>query len=548
MKRIVYCLTFLFLFLLIDCKIVEAKIEIKLPDDYKITVNKNEKKYENLNDKYFSCKYSGTRQGKKGYVVYVVFEDDYVYISTNLKSSESTSILSLDDKLMEFKKNGNGYSLGNGSYRVDTVFDDIMWNNKYLYDSEKFSGNVEILNANLKTDSFKQKEGSICPYYFNISQKNGVYDFKLSNAPDTSGVYLASAGVTDIEQELNECVKNKDCQIPSSNNDDKKDDNNTNSTIACAYQYEMNGAKQSVVFTFEKGKNDSKYSLTINDTSSGIKKYRNDEAVYNSSIPNDYLDGTKCFNELYLINHNEQYLWINPGNPAFDYYGTPITMKNTNDSNNDSASKDNDMDLSGCIIDEGTQSIIDWIMNLVRIGGVILLVVLGMLDFVKAAASGEQEEMKKSKSKFVKRLIACVVLFFVPIIVKILVGLVNLGSGENCNSNDSNDKTDDSNNRVSYQCSCKYYRSNVDEPNISDVSLSFDVTNKDNFDSHIINYNGKNVTVKINSPQKNATSSTDMLCPKKCSFDESKKVLTCSSTDNDETFQNNNPHCKILSN
>lgn len=97
-----------------------------------------------------------------------------------------------------------------------------MWNNKYLYDSEKFSGNVEILNANLKTDSFKQKEGSICPYYFNISQKNGVYDFKLSNTPDTSGVYLASAGVTDIEQELNECVKNKDCQIPSSNNDDKK--------------------------------------------------------------------------------------------------------------------------------------------------------------------------------------------------------------------------------------------------------------------------------------------------------------------------------------
>ena len=100
---------------------------------------------------------------------------------------------------------------------------------------------------------------------------------------------------------------------------------------------------------------------------------------------------------------------------------------------------DTSIDLSGCIIDDGTQSIIDWIMNLVRIGGVILLVVLGMLDFVKAAASGEQEEMKKSKSKFVKRLIACVVLFFVPIIVDILVGLVNLGSGENCNSSKSSD-------------------------------------------------------------------------------------------------------------
>lgn len=101
--------------------------------------------------------------------------------------------------------------------------------------------------------------------------------------------------------------------------------------------------------------------------------------------------------------------------------------------------KDNAMDLSGCIIDDSTQSIIDWIMNLVRLGGVILLVVLGMLDFIKAAASGEQEEMKKSKSKFVKRLIACVVLFFVPIIVDILVGLVNLGSGESCNSSKSSD-------------------------------------------------------------------------------------------------------------
>lgn len=101
--------------------------------------------------------------------------------------------------------------------------------------------------------------------------------------------------------------------------------------------------------------------------------------------------------------------------------------------------KDSDMDLSGCIIDDSTQSIIDWIMNLVRLGGVILLVVLGMLDFIKAAASGEQEEMKKSKSKFVKRLIACVVLFFVPIIVDILVGLVNLGRGESCNSSKSSD-------------------------------------------------------------------------------------------------------------
>ena len=59
--------------------------------------------------------------------------------------------------------------------------------------------------------------------------------------------------------------------------------------------------------------------------------------------------------------------------------------------------------------------------------------------FCKNSNIREQEEIKKSKSKFVKRLIACVVLFFVPIVVDILVGLVNLGDGENCNSSKSSD-------------------------------------------------------------------------------------------------------------
>ena len=45
---------------------------------------------------------------------------------------------------------------------------------------------------------------------------------------------------------------------------------------------------------------------------------------------------------------------------------------------------DTSIDLSGCII--------DWIMNLIRIGGVILLVVLEMLDFVKTATSGNKKK------------------------------------------------------------------------------------------------------------------------------------------------------------
>lgn len=522
MKKIFYCLIFLFLCLLIDYKVVEAKIEIKLPGDYKITVSKNEKKYENLNEKYFSCKYSGTRQGKKGYVVYVVFEDDYVYISTNLKSSESTSILNSDDKLMKFQKSGNGYSLGNGSYRVDTVFDDIIWNNKYLSDTESFSSYNEIMNANLKIESFEKENGSICPGYFNISQKNGVYDFKLSNTPITSGVYLASAGITDIEQELNECVKNKDCQTPSSNNTDEITDNTDEITdfpvVSCyfsdenskaSFNFQKNadggydvGTIKNVFYNgssvettgiiestnssdsglFEIFKNGNCPAKLIMYKSSAEDKYKlytgnneymsklktdlinkdwdnNDIIVemhlvsYNTfltdlnnqmKVINSYLDACKEKSNIAECNETKKNILSKFNSLKIDYQ--VLTEFKILDSKSEAYKKyneyvekideisDENMDLSGCIIDEGTQSIIDWIMNLIRFGGVVLLIVLGMLDFVKAAASGEQEEMKKSKSKFVKRLIACVVLFFIPIIVNILVGLVNLGSGENCNS------------------------------------------------------------------------------------------------------------------
>lgn len=182
------------------------------------------------------------------------------------------------------------------------------------------------------------------------------------------------------------------------------------------------------------------FENNLNDMKSKLEEYKkgNWSEKYNEKCSNLTYFGGDGLNV--MITYYEKYRALLPD--SYDkseaekiykeYKNAKCALSSSRDNN-----KDNDMDLSGCIIDKGTQSIIDWIMNLVRIGGVILLVVLGMLDFVKAAASGEQEEMKKSKSKFVKRLIACVVLFFVPIIVDILVGLVNLGSGESCKSNNT---------------------------------------------------------------------------------------------------------------
>ncbi len=54
----------------------------------------------------------------------------------------------------------------------------------------------------------------------------------------------------------------------------------------------------------------------------------------------------------------------------------------------------------------------------------ILIVVLGSLDFLKAVASQKEDEIKKGFPTFIKRLIAGIIVFFVVVIVKTIIGLV----------------------------------------------------------------------------------------------------------------------------
>ena len=63
------------------------------------------------------------------------------------------------------------------------------------------------------------------------------------------------------------------------------------------------------------------------------------------------------------------------------------------------------------------------IIGYVRILVPILLIALGAFDFANAIISQDQEALKKNSSKFIKRMIAAVAIFFVPLIVKVLLSL-----------------------------------------------------------------------------------------------------------------------------
>lgn len=69
--------------------------------------------------------------------------------------------------------------------------------------------------------------------------------------------------------------------------------------------------------------------------------------------------------------------------------------------------------------------IINTIVTVIQIAVPVLLIILGMVDFAKAAMAQKEDEIKKGQKIFISRLITGIMIFFVIFIVKIGVRFVN---------------------------------------------------------------------------------------------------------------------------
>ena len=67
------------------------------------------------------------------------------------------------------------------------------------------------------------------------------------------------------------------------------------------------------------------------------------------------------------------------------------------------------------------------IFTYMQIGVVVLLILTGSIDFVKAMSSKDSQQMKKFQNDFIKRLIIGAVIFFVPALVNFLFPLLGIG-------------------------------------------------------------------------------------------------------------------------
>lgn len=82
------------------------------------------------------------------------------------------------------------------------------------------------------------------------------------------------------------------------------------------------------------------------------------------------------------------------------------------------------------VIDSMIPSLVTTIINVIKIGVPILLIIFGMLDLGRAVMAQKEDEIKKGWQTFIKRMIAAAVVFFVVVIVQLVFNLVAGGNND----------------------------------------------------------------------------------------------------------------------
>ena len=83
-----------------------------------------------------------------------------------------------------------------------------------------------------------------------------------------------------------------------------------------------------------------------------------------------------------------------------------------------------------CDIGEGRDAILTMrynvklVLRILQIAVPIGLILFGTIDMAKAVIAGDEKKMKEPQKPFIKRIVSAVIVFLIPYIVSVVVGLV----------------------------------------------------------------------------------------------------------------------------
>lgn len=90
------------------------------------------------------------------------------------------------------------------------------------------------------------------------------------------------------------------------------------------------------------------------------------------------------------------------------------------------------MFILDCYELSGLLNIIKFLLKIVQWVVPVILILLGTIDLVKAVIAGKDDDIKKHQQTLIKRIIAAVIVFLVPVIVSILMGWIGNDDWKKC--------------------------------------------------------------------------------------------------------------------
>lgn len=83
--------------------------------------------------------------------------------------------------------------------------------------------------------------------------------------------------------------------------------------------------------------------------------------------------------------------------------------------------------ILGDVSDEDSVAwLVQKIFNYIKILGPSLTIILSSIDYIKVIVSSDEKQMSKVNSNFVKRMIAAVLLFFIPTLTSVIFGVFGI--------------------------------------------------------------------------------------------------------------------------
>lgn len=204
--------------------------------------------------------------------------------------------------------------------------------------------------------------------------------------------------------------------------------------LTCQYDNLTNGALRVASITYV---NPTKIIANYIDDTGMVKGY-NVDALYESEAFQNWQcisesslyvqittsdDGTNSL--MAYISHNPELL----PNPDDVHEFNPSEGNDNGNSDDD----DDEQDVDNChLLPPAIDKYLKEALKFLRWGALALMIILGVMDFVKAAMSDDQDALKKAWQKFAKRLIAVIILFLLPILIELILQIARLSGFVEC--------------------------------------------------------------------------------------------------------------------